>query len=110
MLFGYYLKFGEQYLAEALFCIASSIAQHRYENNRALSYKIREYACKSEIVMMVDQASSPTFFLAECLASIHTTGRDLEEQGIAMRFYQHLQDIFNEISDEFTDSTIIKLQ
>lgn len=110
LLFGYYLKFGEQYLAEALFCIASSIAQHRYENNRALSYKIREYACKSEIVMMVDQASSPTFFLAECLASIHTTGRDLEEQGIAMRFYQHLQDIFNEISDEFTDSTIIKLQ
>src|SRR5574344_950156 len=109
LLFGYYLKFGEQYLAEALFCIASSIAQHRYENNRALSYKIREYACKSEIVMMVDQASSPTFFLAECLASIHTTGRDLEEQGIAMRFYHHLQDIFNEISDEFTDSTIITL-
>lgn len=62
LLFGYYLKFGEQYLTEALFCISGCIAQHRYETNRALSYMIREYAKNSEIVMMIDQASSPTFF------------------------------------------------
>ena len=63
LLFGYFLKFGEQYMTEALFCISSYMAQHRYESARALAYKIREYAKDSEIVMMIDQASSPTFFL-----------------------------------------------
>lgn len=108
LLFGYFLKFGEQYFAEALFCIAGNIAQHRYEAARALPYKIREYASSSEIVMMIDQASSPTFFLAECMASIRKSGRDIEEQGIAMRFFQHLRDLFAELSNEFTDSTIIE--
>ena len=57
LLFGYFMKFGEQYLSEALFCIASFIAQHRYLTERALSYKIDEYAMNSEIVMMLDQSS-----------------------------------------------------
>ena len=107
LLFGYYLKFGEQYLTEALFCISGYIAQHRYEAKRALTYKIREYAKDSEIVMMIDQASSPTFFLAESISSIKLKGRDVEEQGIAMSFYQRLQDMFSELYDEFTDLTII---
>ena len=107
LLFGYYLKFGEQYLTEALFCISGNIAQHRYEATRALTYKIREYAKDSEIVMMIDQASSPTFFLAECVSSIKKNGRDIEEQGIVMRFYQRLQDMFSELYNYFTDLTII---
>ena len=107
LLFGYYLKFGEQYLTEALFCISGNMAQHRYEAARALAYKIREYAKKSEIVMMIDQASSPTFFLAESVFSIKKSGRDVEEQGIAMRFYQRLQDLFSELYNDFSDLTII---
>jgi hypothetical protein len=83
------------------------MAQHRYDAKRALTYKIREYAKDSEIVMMIDQASSPTFFLAECASSIKKNGRDVEEQGIAMSFYQRLQDMFSELYDDFTDSTII---
>ena len=107
LLFGYYLKFGEQYLTEALFCISGCIAQHRYEATRALAYKIREYAKDSEIVMMIDQASSPTFFLAECVSTIKKNGRDVDEQGIGMRFYQRLQDMFSDLYDDFTDLTII---
>ena len=107
LLFGYYLKFGELYLTEALFCISGNIAQHRYNATRALAYKIREYAKDSEIVMMIDQASSPTFFLAECVSSICKNGKDIEEQGIAMRFYQHLQNLFSELYNDFTDLTII---
>lgn len=106
LLFGYYLKFGEQYLTEALFCISGYIAQHRYEATRALSYKIREFAKDSEIVMMIDQASSPTFFLAECISSVKKNGRDAEAE-IAMRFYQRLQDLFSELYNDFTDLTII---
>ena len=108
LLFGYFLKFGAQYLAEALFCIAGYIAQHRYTSRRALSYKIREFAKNSEIVMMIDQASSPTFFLAECLAGIKISGKDIDEQGIELRFYHRLQDLFLELNEEFTDSTIIE--
>ena len=107
LLFGYYLKFGELYLTEALFCISGYIAQHRYEATRALAYKIREYAKDSEIIMMIDQASSPTFFLAECVSSIKNNGRDIVEQGIAMRFYQRLQNLFSELYNDFTDLTII---
>ena len=107
LLFCYYLKFGEQYLTEALFCISGNMAQHRYDAKRALTYKIREYAKDSEIVMMIDQASSPTFFLAECASSIKKNGKDVEEQGIAMSFYQRLQDMFSELYDDFTDTTII---
>lgn len=108
LLFGYYLKFGSQYLSEALFCIAGYIAQHRYTTRRALSYKIREFAKNSEIAMMIDQASSPTFFLAECLAGIKLSYKDIDEEGIELRFYQRLQDMFTEINDDFTDYTIIE--
>ena len=56
--------------------------------------------------MMIDQASSPTFFLAECASQIKIHGNDAEN-GISMRFYQRLQDMFSELSNNFTDSTII---
>lgn len=108
LLFCYYLKFGTQYIAEALFCIAGYIAQHRYTSRRALTHKIREFAKNSEIAMMIDQASSPTFFLAECLAGIKLSGKDIDEQGIELRFYQRLQDMFTEINEDFTDYTIIE--
>ena len=55
--------------------------------------------------MMIDQASSPTFFLAECLAGIKLSGKDIDEQGIELRFYQRLQDMFTEINEDFTDYT-----
>ena len=100
------MKFGEQYLTEALFCISNYIAQHRYKVSRALAYKIREYAKDSEIIMMIDQASSPTFFLAECMSNIKCTGKDIEEQGIAMRFYHALQDLFAELDKNFTTKYI----
>ena len=108
LLFGYYLKFGTQYFTEALFCIAGYIAQHRYTSRRAFSYKIREFAKDSEIAMMIDQASSPTFFLAECLSNIRISGKDIDEQGIQLRFYQRLQDLFTELNGDFTDYTIIE--
>ena len=108
LLFGYYLKFGEQYLAEALFCVATHIAQSRYATKRALTYKIREYASNSEIIMMIDQASSPTFFLAECLSNIRDSGQALDGEDIAMRFYKHLQALFIELKSEFTEPTIIE--
>lgn len=63
--FGYYLKFGDYYLSEATVAIMRIILQHRYNNSRAIKASIIEHASSSEIIMMIDQATSPTFFLAE---------------------------------------------
>lgn len=95
LLFGYYLKFGNQYLTEALISIAENIAQHRY-TSRAIYYKIREFAKDSEIIMMIDQASSPTFFLRECQDKTTISGKDMDG-GIEMRFYLRLEDMKDEL-------------
>lgn len=95
MLFGYYTKFGTQYLSEALFCIAGVIAQHRYNNKQARRHKIYEFAQNSELIMMIDQASSPTFFIAESLPLIISSGRSKEY--IAGRFYKQLCRVFGAI-------------
>ena len=93
VLFAYFSKFGKQYLSEALFCIAGSIAQHRYEA-RAIQYKINEHVQNNELVMMIDQASSPSFFLAETLLQLKKSGRDLEGGDIKVRFYNALCLVF----------------
>lgn len=65
LLFGYYLKFEDSYLSDALVIIMRIILQHRYTNARAWKSSIIQYAGQSEIILMIDQATSPTFFLAE---------------------------------------------
>ena len=98
VLFAYFSKFGKQYLSEALFCIAGSIAQHRYEA-RAIQYKINEHVQNNELVMMIDQASSPSFFLAETLLLLKKSGRDLEGGDIKIRFYNALCLVFRGLHD-----------
>ena len=98
VLFAYFSKFGKQYLSEALFCIAGSIAQHRYEA-RAIQYKINEHVQNNELVMMIDQASSPSFFLAETLLLLKKSGRDLEGGDIKVRFYNALCLVFRGLHD-----------
>ena len=65
VLFGYYLKFGELCLADAELVIMQIILQHRYENGRTQKASIMKYVGDKELVLMIDQATSPTFFLAE---------------------------------------------
>lgn len=65
ILFGYYLKFGNYYLSDALVVIMRILLQHRYENTRAIKSSIVRYAGISELILVIDQATSPTFFLAE---------------------------------------------
>lgn len=97
LLFAYYLKFNKQYISEALFCITSVMADHRYSNGRAIAYKIKKHACDSELLLMIEQASSPTFFLAEALTAIKYSGLDLEEADIKNDFYNQLRSIFSKM-------------
>lgn len=109
LLFAYYLKFGKQYLSEALFCISSVIAQHRYTVNRAIRQKIMEYAHESELIMMIDQASSPTFFLAESMSQIYISGQDQEEP-VKYIFYKCLSNIFRSLQDISEESIKNKIK
>lgn len=65
MLFCYFLKFGYYYLSDALVVIMRILLQHRYISTRALKASIVKYAGDSDLVLIIDQATSPTFFLAE---------------------------------------------
>lgn len=105
LLFAYYLKFGTQYLSEALYCISGIMADHRYSNARALTSKILEWANRSKIVLMIDQASSPTFFLAEALSHITKSGLDLLENDIRTRFWSCLRNMFSSL-DDYTEEVI----
>lgn len=63
----------------------------------------------SDIVFMLLQAPSPSFFIAECLNSIQTHPLDLEDLiGIKLRYFSHLQDIFTQLESRFTVPSIIE--
>ena len=63
-LFAYYMKFGNQYLSEAMTCITRIVSQLRYEKSKANKQSIMDKAGEMEIIVMINQATSPTFFLA----------------------------------------------
>jgi hypothetical protein len=65
VLFCYFLKFGTYYLADALVVIMRILLQHRYIHPQATKSSIVKYAGDSELVLIIDYATSPTFFLAE---------------------------------------------
>ncbi|HTO35516.1 MAG TPA: hypothetical protein VLZ72_04715, partial [Flavobacterium sp.] len=88
LIFGYYLKFGKLYINEASVSIIQLISQHRYNTSRAYLNSILKYASSSEIVLMIDQATSPTFFLAEIESVIKTlpTISKIEVKGTRERY------------------------
>ena len=65
LLFGYYAKFGEVCFTDAFAVILRAVFQHRYENKRARRSSILRHIGNQRYVQMIDQATSPTFFLAE---------------------------------------------
>jgi|GEM_PF-5097506 hypothetical protein len=61
----YFLKFGAYYLSDVLVVIMRILLQHRYVSSRAVKSSIVQYAGDFELALIIDQATSPTFFLAE---------------------------------------------
>jgi len=64
LLYAYFYKFGESYLTEALLLITRYVSQVRYENKRIHLSSIFEHVRSSKIPLLIEQSSSPTFFLA----------------------------------------------
>lgn len=69
-LFAYYIKFGSDYLDDALVLISRIVSQVRYDIQRIHLNAVLEYAKECKIAMVIDQATSPTFCLAKMLSII----------------------------------------
>jgi hypothetical protein len=65
VLFCYFLKFSTYYLADALVVIMRILLQHRYIHPQATKSSVVKYTGDSELILIIDHATSPTFFLAE---------------------------------------------
>lgn len=78
------------------------MADYRYTSARTI--KILEWANESQMVLMIDQASSPTFFLAEALSRIRESGRDLSDGRV--RFWLWLRRIFSSLVDSVEEKEI----
>ena len=105
LLFGYYLKFGRQYLAEALFVIERTISAHRYANNRARKDKIMEFATKSHIIMKIDRATSPSFFIAD-LMQYDYIEPELQGKGIRERYRKCIKSLYKQLESKITVKSI----
>ena len=65
LLFGYFEKFGEHCLADASMLIMRVLLQNRYDTSRAQKDSIYKFISELGVILMINQATSPTFFLAE---------------------------------------------
>lgn len=66
LLFAYFLKFGKERLAEALFCICAVLGHYRYAMARATKASVR-LTRESDLIYLIDQSPSSAFFLAQML-------------------------------------------
>lgn len=108
LLFAYYLKFGTMYLGEALVCIEKLISRHRYEQSRSSIKYVLKQGSDTEIVMMIDQATSPTFFLAEALKVINRMPKitDKQKEGIRGRYFDRINSIYTDIENSIAVQSI----
>lgn len=102
LVFAYFLKFGNQYLCDAFLLISKKIAQHRYNNSRAYLRSIFDHVSNSEIVMMLDQATSPTFFLAELKQETDPFPAPESLDGTRLRFNQNLNNIYQNLQAQLS--------
>jgi hypothetical protein len=100
-LFAYFLKFGSEYLSEALFCVVRAISESRYGSKKMSRQTTLWEAGQLELIMMIDQATSPTFFLAEALAIPVSYKNELSP--IQLRYYTAVNKVLNQLRPNMSD-------
>ena len=106
LLFAYYLKFNDSYLVDALYLIAKYVSIDRYQNGKANLGRLLRYASDSEIVMIVDRATSPTFFLAELLRNLREKDVLFATSQIQKRYQNKLYSCLNSCVNDAEISSI----
>ncbi len=109
-LYAYYIKFGLLYLNEAFLLITRYISQHRYDSSRAYLSSVNTYAGDSEIILMIEQATSPTFFLAELLlVNRKLPSASIELTGTRFRYQSAVRNMIMELANESINLEILEL-
>lgn len=88
--FGYYLKFGTDYLIEAMSLIVIILSKIRFDNARLYQESVLEYAGNTNIAMVIEQSSSPTFMLAQLKNKTKTISFNEDYQNIRKRYKERL--------------------
>ncbi len=100
LLFAYYLKFGSIYFNEAFILICTRISQFRLETSKVDYQKLLERAGDTEIVQMIDQATSPTFFLKELLNVNRELSIDQHPTNIRADYCSRLRTVLDRIDSD----------
>ena len=100
LLFGYYLKFGTLYIEDAFVCISEIISRHRYEKRQSYYNSILEYANNTELIMILNESTSPTFFIAEALDVIKAKKPIFHYEGIQQRYYEQIHEVYSTINEK----------
>jgi len=100
LIFAYYLKFGKLYLNRGSMLIIQVVSLHRYKTSRAYLSSIFDYVANSEIILMIDQATSPTFFLAEMEQMLKASPVKEKYKGTRGRYFSHIEKIQNVLEDK----------
>lgn len=104
--FCYFLKFGESYINETTMAIIRYISIIRFCKGRAYKPTITDWARRSKIVMAIDKATSPTFFLAKMEELLDNPPIDSKleqaEKGVRRYYLDCCKDITKQLSEKTT--------
>lgn len=100
LVFCYYLKFGNSFISEATLSIVRYVSKIRFDKAKAYEPTIVNYARDSEIVLMIEQATSPTFFLAEIESVIERLPKVEYFGGIRASFLESCRKVSEYLSEK----------
>lgn len=105
LIFCYYIRFGTSYINEASLSIIRYISVIRFNKGRAYEPTILNWALKSKIPVMIERASSPTFFLADIEKKIESITEDEDAvKGIRKNYYN----LCRKLCEHFNNNTSVK--
>lgn len=112
LLFGYYEKFGEHCLSDAAILIMRVLLEDRYQTSRAEKDSIYKTVAQKGIILMINQATSPTFFLAELYMIVRDYPiRYLQNMTKIQRYMRRaIFEIKNELLDKIYVESIKKMR
>lgn len=103
LIFCYYLRFGNSYICEASLSIIRFISVSRFNTRRAYEPTILRWALQSKIPLLIERATSPTFFLAEIERKIENiTDKEEADKGIRQRYYKVCSELCGELNKNTT--------
>ena len=103
LIFCYYIRFGNSYINEAALSIIRYISVIRFNKGRAYEPTILSWALNSKIPILIERATSPTFFLAEMERKIENIS-DSEDatSGIRRTYFNMCRNLCNKLNEGTT--------